>query len=311
MNGELHVVLGATGSVGKSVIEELQARKLKIRAVERSKTVKGIETIHADLLDFDQATYAITGATHVYLCIGLPYSALIWKEQWPLIMNNVISACEKAEARLIFLDNMYLYGPAPLSVPFNEKHTRNPVSEKGKTRKIISDMLLNAHESGRVKAVIGRSADFYGPNVINSPLYISFIERMLIGKAPQSLGKTNIKHTYSYTNDNGRALVTLALDDSTYGQEWHLPVSRAMTIDEIVVEINSVMNTNFKATLIPRIILKIMGIFIPNIKEVNEMLYQSDFIYIMNDEKFRKHFPDFKVTEFEIGIREMINSFKR
>jgi nucleoside-diphosphate-sugar epimerase len=226
-------------------------------------------------------------------------------------MTNVISACEKAGARLIFLDNMYLYGPAPLSVPFNEKHARNPVSEKGKTRKIISDMLLNAHESGRVKAVIGRSADFYGPNVINSPLYISFIERMLMGKAPQSLGKTNIKHTYSYTKDNGRALVQLALDDSTYGQEWHLPVSRAMTIDEIVVEINRVMNTNFKATIIPRVMLKIMGIFIPNIKEVNEMLYQSDFTYIMNDEKFRMHFPDFKVTEFEIGIKEMINSFKR
>jgi len=172
-------------------------------------------------------------------------------------------------------------------------------------------MLLNAHESGRVKAVIGRSADFYGPNVINSPLYISFIERMLMGKAPQSLGKKNIKHTYSYTKDNGRALVQLALDDSTYGQEWHLPVSRAMTIDEIVVEINRVMNTNFKATLIPRVMLKIMGIFIPNIKEVNEMLYQSDFTYIMNDEKFRIHFPDFKVTDFEIGIKEMINSFKR
>jgi hypothetical protein len=71
-------------------------------------------------------------------------------------------------------------------------------------------MLLNAHKNGRVKA-------------IDSQFYIVFLERMMQGKAPQWLGKPKIKHTYAYTIDNGKALVPLALDESTFGQTWHLP----------------------------------------------------------------------------------------
>ncbi|MBP2033323.1 nucleoside-diphosphate-sugar epimerase [Clostridium algifaecis] len=310
MNSELHVVLGAAGSVGKSVVEELQRRNFKIRAVERKKKINGVETVNADLLDLEQTTIALKDASYVYLCIGLPYNTKVWQEKWPIVMKNVISGCEQAQAKLIFLDNVYMYGPAPLNIPFTEMHSKKTISKKGMVRKIISDMILEAHSAGKIKAVIGRSADFYGPNVINSPLYVSFIERMLKGKAPQSLGKTNIKHTYSYTKDNGRALVTLAMDDSTYGQEWHLPVSKPITIDEIIVEINKVLNTDFKATVIPRVMLKLMARFMPSIKEIEEMLYQADYTYIMSDDKFRKYFPEFVVTDFETGIKQMINSFK-
>lgn len=310
MNTDLHVVLGAAGSVGQSVVEELQLRQLNVKAVVRTKTIKGVETVQADLMDLDQAIHVIAGASHVYLCIGLPYNAKIWKNQWPKIMENVIKACEKAQAKLIFLDNIYMYGPPPLNVPFTEDHLKEPASNKGKTRKIIRDMLMHAHEMGRVKAVIGRSADFYGPHVKNSPLYISFIERIIKGKSPQSLGKTDIKHTYSYVKDNGKALVSLALDESTYGQEWHLPVSEPLTVDEIVNEINHLLKSDFKATVVPRLMLKIMSTFISPVKEICELLYQNDYTYIMSDRKFRDHFPDFNVTDFKKGINEMINSFK-
>lgn len=309
MKQDLHVVLGAAGSVGQSVVEELQFRKFNIRAVVRTKSIKGVETVHADLLDLNQAICVIEGASYVYLCIGLPYNAKIWKNQWPKIMENVITACEKAQARLIFLDNVYMYGPPPLKVPFTEEHLKEPTSSKGKTRKIILDMLLHAHKMGRIKAVIGRSADFYGPNVKNSPLYISFIERIIKGKSPQSLGKTDIKHTYSHVKDNGKALVALALDESTYGQEWHLPVSEPLTTDQIVDEINHLLKSDFKATIVPRFMLKIMSIFISPVKEISELLYQNDDTYIMSDKKFRDHFPEFKATEFKKGISEMIFSF--
>lgn len=311
MNNELHVVLGAAGSVGQSVVEELQARNLKVRAVERRKKVNGVETVNADLLDLNQTIAAVKDATYIYLCIGLPYNTKIWQEQWPKIMSNVIRACEEVQANLIFLDNIYMYGPKPLRTPITELHSQDPPSEKGKVRKTIADALMAAHHSGRVKAVIGRSADFYGPHVVNSPLYVSFLERMLKGKKPQSLSKTNIKHTYAYTKDNGRALVALAMDHSTYGQVWHLPVSKPVTTDEVVSVYNHVLGTDFKVSVVPRFALSIMGVFIPGIREVMEMAYQMEHPYIMSDEKFRKHFPEFLVTDFENGIKEMIHSFMK
>lgn len=310
MKEELHVVLGATGAVGRSVVEDLQLRGHVVRAVERSKRFRGIETIHADLNDEKQTIQALKGASHVYVCIGLPYNAAIWEEQWPRIIQNVIQACEQNKARLIFLDNVYMYGPSPLDVPFTEKHERNPDSKKGKTRKLIAEMVMKAHHAGRIEAVIGRSADFYGPYAVNSLLYTTFVVRMLENKSPQAMGGMDVPHTYSYTKDVGKALVTLSLSPTTYGQEWHLPVSHPITVKDIVTELNDILGTNLNVTLIPRTVLKIMGLFVPIIKESNEMLYQIDTPYIMSDEKFRRQFPNFEVTRFDVGIREMVRSFQ-
>ena len=310
MNNNLHVVLGAFGATGQAVVKALISRNLKVRAVERRKTIPKIETVNADLLNLDQTVNAIKGATHVYLCVGIKYSSKVWMDEWPIIMENVISSCETANAKLIFFDNVYMYGPSPLKVLFDESNTQTPVSQKGTVRKKIADKLIEAHNSGRVKAVIGRSADFYGPNAVNSPFYIALLQRILLNKAPQSLGEINIKHTYSYSLDNGRALVALALDENTYGQVWHLPVSEPITIEEVVVKFNEILHTNFNVLMMPRFLLGIMGIFNPPIKEIKEMLYQFDEPYIMSYVKFKKHFPNFKVTTLDVGISAMLDSFK-
>lgn len=310
MSKELHVVLGASGAIGNAVVSELMLRNLSIKAVERSKEVKDVETIKADLIDLDQAKRAIAGASYVYLCVGIPYDTEKWLEQWPKVMKNIIAACESAKAKLIFFDNVYMYGPAPLIVPFDEMHPQFPPSQKGIARKRTLDLLLEAQQAGRIQAVIGRSADFYGPNAVNSAFYNSFLDRMLIGKAPQSLGKIDVKHTYAYSVDNGRALVTLALDDDTYGQAWHLPVGEPVTIIEVLEVFNKVMGSAYKVSAMPSWLLGIICKFVPIVKEVKEMLYQFNTPYIMNTEKFMKRFPDFKVTPLEEGIKAMVTSFK-
>lgn len=311
MEGELHLVLGATGAVGRVVVEELQVRGLAVKAVERTKTLQGVETIHADLLDPEQAKRAIIGASHVYVCIGLPYNSLVWERQWPPIIQNIIEACHQNEARLILLDNVYMYGPAPLDVPFTETHETKPGTKKGRTRHTVAAMVMEAHRIGKVRAVIGRAADFYGPFAVNSVLYTSFVKRVVASKSPQSMGPTNVPHTYSYTCDSGRALVELGLDDHVYGEVWHLPVSAPVTGDEIMKGLNEILDTRFTISVIPRWLLKTMGIFVPIVKESNEMLYQFDDPYVMSDLKFRGRFPDFDVTDFDTGLREMVRFFKK
>ncbi|MDF2883698.1 MAG: dependent epimerase/dehydratase family [Clostridiaceae bacterium] len=311
MKDELHVVLGASGAIGQAVISELKLKGLSIRAVYRTKRTAEIDAFNADLLNLNQTINAVKGAAYVYLCIGIPYKSKYWLSQWPKIMENVITACEKTRATLIFFDDVYMYGPSPLKVPFNESHNQSPVSEKGFARKKTSDLLMEAHNAGRIKAVIGRSADFYGPNAVNSSFYSGFLERMLLGKSPVSLSRINVKHTYAYTLDNGRALVALALDKETYGQVWHLPASEPVTIEEAVIKINHILCTNYKVLMIPGFIQPIIGLIVPIIKEAREMIYQFNNPYIIDFSKFKNHFPDFKVTSFDEGIKAMVNSFRK
>lgn len=311
MGNQLHTVLGASGASGMAVVQELQKRNLKVRAVQRSGKHTEIETINADLLKPQETLRAIEGSSHVYLCAAVPYNAKLWAKHWPLMMQNVIEACSKTEANLIFLDNVYMYGPAPLAVPFNETHPQQPVSKKGITRKQTASLLLDAFDRKKVKGVIGRSADFYGPNAVNSPFYVSFLQNMLKGKAPQSLVKPGIKHTYSYTVDNAKALVSLALSPETYGQVWHLPVGEPITIEELTERFNKELGTSFKTSFMPPVLQKALSVFIPIFKDLGEMLYQYDTEYNMSFDKFRKQFPNFVVTSYQQGIHEMVKSFRK
>ncbi len=311
MKSQIHTVLGASGATGQAVIKELQNRNLPCNAVERSKKVEGVETLKADLLNKNEAIKAIQNSAYVYLCVGLPYQSKVWKRDWPILMENVITACEKANAKLIFFDNVYMYGPEPLELPFNEEHQQNPNTKKGLARKQTADLLIKAIAEKRVNAVIGRSADFYGEFAVNSPFYISFLENMLKGKAPQVLGRKGVTHSFAYSGDNGRALVELALEDSTYGQVWHLPVGRPITFDMVNIMLNAELGTTYKLTYIPKMMRKILSIFIPPIREVEEMLYQFENPYEMNFDKFKKQFPNFKVTPYQEGLNKMVKSFKQ
>jgi nucleoside-diphosphate-sugar epimerase len=241
----------------------------------------------------------------------LEYSSKVWARDWPIVMDNVIYACEKSQSKLIFLDNIYMYGPVPLSVPFDESHPRSPSSQKGKVRKLISEMVLQANKQGRIKAIIARSADFYGPNVTNCALYPSLIENIINNKNPQSIGKLNVKHSYAYIPDLGKALVLLALEESCYGEVWHLPVSESITISEIIILINKILRTNFEVSYVPSILRKTLSLFISPLRELNEMMYQFDYDYVMSYDKFQKKFPKFKATQMEEGLRNMLTSFQK
>lgn len=304
MKKQIHTVLGANGAIGKAVIKELESRQLLIRKVSRKST-----KIQADLLRKEDAEKAIMGSSHVYLCIGLPYNAKVWESQWPKIMQNVIESCEKANANLIFLDNVYMYS-SPLPIPFNESTSQNPVSQKGKARKQTADLMIKALKENKIKGLIGRSADFYGEGAINSPFYISFLERMLQGKNPQTLVSGEAAHTYANVLDNGRALVELALNDDCYGEVWHLPVGEPITTYEMLTMFNEKLESNFSISVMPTLLKKILPIFIPVIKEAKEMEYQFDQKYIMSDAKFRRRFPDFKTSSYQDGVNRMVEWFK-
>ena len=46
----------------------------------------------------------------VYLLVGLKYARTIWEDLWPRVMSNAIEACKHAGAKLLFFDNVYMYG---------------------------------------------------------------------------------------------------------------------------------------------------------------------------------------------------------
>jgi nucleoside-diphosphate-sugar epimerase len=296
-----HVVLGEGGVIAQATCAALEARGLNVTLIGRA---------DADARYVKALQPHIDGASHVYLCIGLPYDGELWERDWPAIMWSVLTCCEKAGARLVFFDNIYMYGPPPLANPITEDHRQTPKTRKGRLRKTIADMALEAHLAGRVRTVIGRSADFYGPGAVNSPFYIKFLENILANKAAQTLMPKGPKHTYAYTADNGRALVQLALDEGAYGKAWHLPVGPAVTVEEMAKYFRRSLGQDFKISYLPPFIAKLLGLFNGTVREAVEMSYQFEHDYVLDWSPFRKRYPDFSVTPYKQGTKAMVEYFR-
>ena len=126
-------ILGAGGAIGNEVVKLLAARKLPFRLVGRNPVSKpgDTEVVSADLSDKDQTERAVAGSSVVFVLAGLKYDHKVWAELWPRIMANTIEACKRANARLIFFDNVYMYGR--VAGPMTEDTPFNPISKKAKS----------------------------------------------------------------------------------------------------------------------------------------------------------------------------------
>src|SRR5664279_1213056 len=231
----VHTLLGANGTIATELVPILQSNGLQVRLFSRNpKPVPGAETVSGDVLNREDVLQAVKGSDVVYLLVGLEYNKKIWKRSWPLIMRNTIDACKAAGARLIFFDNVYMYGRVRGSM--TESTPFNPCSVKGKIRAEIDEMLLKEMNSGSFKAMIATSADFYGPRTLKTSVVgIMIFEKMKKGKTAQWFVNAKQPHSFTYTPDAAIALYMLASDENAYGQTWHLPTAKpALTGTEFV-----------------------------------------------------------------------------
>jgi nucleoside-diphosphate-sugar epimerase len=302
----MQTILGSGGIIANHIAKSLPSYTSKVRLISRNpKAVVGNEElVSADLTSAEQVMKAVKGSEVVYLTAGLQYDIKVWQEQWPVLMQNVINACKENNAKLVFFDNVYMYGK--VIGPMTENSPFNPCSRKGEVRAKIATMILDEVAKGTLTALIARSADFYGPETYNSFLNVMAFENLKKGKSAQLMISKNLKHTFTYTPDAGKATALLGNTASAFNQTWHLPTdANALTGQQIVEIAAKELNTKAKIMVLPKIMIQLAGLFNPIIKESVEMLYQYDSEYIFDSGKFDKAFTFNKVLYAE-GIRNSV-----
>lgn len=302
----LQIILGAGGAVGTPLAAELYGSGARLRTVSRSGAgPEGADRARADLTDEGSVLRVVDEGSTVYLLAGLPYDRRVWREQWPRIMRNVVTACESKGARLVFFDNVYMYGK--VEGPMTEATPVRPTSAKGAIRAEITGFLQAEIAAGRIEATIARAADFYGPHSERSGVpSILVLQRLGAGRAAQVLVRADAKHSYTYTLDCARALPQLAGADDAYGQVWHLPTAHpALTGREFVEIAARELGVPARLTVTPRWQIRAAGVFSTLLREVGEMLYQDEADYVFDSSKFEQRFA-FTPTPYEQGIRETV-----
>lgn len=303
----MQTILGANGTIGSVLAKELAKYTDKVRLVSRN-PVKVNETdilFPADLTDQDMVDKAVDGSDVVYLVVGLEYKLGVWEDKWPKLMRATLDACIKHKARLVFFDNVYMYDIS--AIPhMTEDSQVNPPSKKGEVRRKIARMLMDEVKAGKVLALIARAADFYGPDNKNSFVTEVVYNNFKKGKAANWFMDADKKHSFTYTPDAAKATALLGNTEDAYNQVWHLPTDEnALTGRELIGLFASEMNVKAKISVMPMWLLRILGLFIPLLKEMPEMMYQYDSDYFFDSSKFDNRF-DFKKTTYQDGVREIV-----
>lgn len=306
----MQTVLGANGVIGVEVAKNLTQFTDRIRLVSRNprKVNPTDETAVADLTDAASTMNAVQGSDVAYLTAGLKYNINVWRIEWPVIMKNVIEACKKHNTKLVFFDNVYMYGK--VDGWMTEETPDHPISKKGEVRAAIAQMLMDEVKKGNLKALIARSADFYGQRTATSVVGMLVFENFKKGKKAQWLISDRFRHSHTYTPDAGKATALLGNSEKAFNQIWHLPTDRNVLTGRQFIEIVA-KEFGVEPTygILSKWMLQMAGLFNGTIRNSVEMLYQSESDYLFDSSKFGKAF-DFRTTTYEEGIRETVRCLK-
>jgi nucleoside-diphosphate-sugar epimerase len=304
-------ILGAGGVIANEVVKLLSARKQPFRLVARHARAvpAATEMISADLSDKDQAIRAVAGSSMVYLLVGLKYDHKLWAELWPRIMANTIEACKRSGAKLVFFDNVYMYGK--VSGAMTEETPFNPCSKKGEVRAKIATSLINEWKDGSLTAMIARAADFYGPETPNGLPNVLVFEPLAKNQKASWLANDSVPHSFTYTPDAARSLVTLAESESAWNQTWHVATTpNPPTGNEFIAMVAKELGVAPRYRVLRRPMVRLIGWFNPLVGEVYEMFYQNDSPYVFDSSKFASAFS-FSGTPYAEGIRATAASFQK
>lgn len=304
----MQTILGSGGAIGIELAKALTAYTSNIRLVSRhpQKVNPTDEVVAADVLKPEQLRRAVEGSDIVYVTAGFPYSYDVWKESWPLFIQNLLELCRERQCKLVFFDNVYMYDPQHLN-GMTEQTPVNPSSKKGALRADIVRMIQGEMEKGSLQALIARSADYYGPTIKGTSILTETVFKPLSqGKKANWLGSDRFRHSFTFTPDAGKATALLGNTPEAYGQVWHLPTaSDPMNGRQWVETVARHLEVQPSYRTVPKFMVKILGLFDQTMRETTEMMYQYDRDYVFDSSKIEQAF-DLTPTPYEEGIQQII-----
>lgn len=261
-----------------------------------------------DILDRDAVLAAATGANQIVVAIGFQYDGNVWRDAWPRAIGNILAAAEATGARVVFVDNLYMYGPQDR--PLREDMPLTDYGVKPAVRAAVTRQWMGAAGAGRVKFAALRAPDFYGPGVGPTSMFGDMgFGALAKGKPATLIIPPDQLHEFAYVPDIGRAVVTL-LDapDDAFGQAWHVPSAPTTTARKILSLGAAALGVKPRLTAIPMWTLPVLGLAMPVVKGFVEMKFAWDRPYRVDHSKFAKRFWG-DATPFEVGAVATARSF--
>jgi nucleoside-diphosphate-sugar epimerase len=297
-----NVIVGS-GPIGSAVAQFLVDQGDTVTMVTRSGRGPAhpqIKLVAADASDARRLSSLTDGAAALYNCANPKYTK--WQKLWYPMNDAMIAAAKSAGAVYVITGNLYGYGPQP-GGHMTESTSLAAVGRKGKVR---IKMWRDALNSG-VRTVEVRGSDYLGAGAVG--IFSSvLLPAMMKGRTAYVPGNPDLPHSFTYTGDMARAMVTLAADDRAYGQAWHAPTLPAITIRALADRYTDLTGQpRLKLRALPRFAMRTAGLVVPMAREMAEMDYQFYGPFHLDSTRTEDTFG-LKPSDLDVPMREIATS---
>ncbi len=248
-------VLGATGGLGRNVVDAALSRghavKALVRDPKRAKLPAEVSVVNGDATDLERVKEACA-AEVVFFCVNPPFSE--WASAFPPLLDAAIAGCRATGARLIFPGNVWIYGEVEPGVLIGESRAPSPSSVRGTLRAQMEKTLFT---SG-VDVLLVRLPEFYGPSVVT--LTARVFRAVLENQRLLWPGPLDRELEFVFMPDAAKALVAVAELGSAAPQRMHLPGSRS-TARGFVEQVSLAAKKSHRVVSVPSWVLALAGVF--------------------------------------------------
>jgi nucleoside-diphosphate-sugar epimerase len=129
---------------------------------------------------------------------------------------------------------------------------------------------------------------------------------VLAGRSAQLLVPPDLPHTYHYIPDVAAGLATLGTASDMLGRQWMLPCAPAVTTRELIVLIGRALGRDVAVSVMPRPVVSVARLFVPILRELDEMRYQWAVPFVVDDGQFQARFAQ-PATPLETAARETVD----
>lgn len=305
------IVLGAKGRFGRAASEAFYNAGWRVCTFARNWPVSSTDDryvqIEGDAFDLQAVTTAANGCDVIVNALNPPYQN--WKRDLPNLTATVIQAAKSSGATIMIPGNVYNYGQEMPPV-VDEGTPHKPTARKGMLREEMEEAYAVAADEG-VQTLILRGGDF-----IEREKTGNWFDTYIAAKVDKGVitypGPLDQKHAWAYLPDMARAMVLLADKRAqfavfdTFGFEGF-----SLTGSELVKTIEHLVGIPMQTKTMPWQIMRILGFFIPAIREVIEMRYLWQVPHKIDGSKLTAAIPEFRATPLDIAIEEALPLEKR
>jgi nucleoside-diphosphate-sugar epimerase len=232
-----------------------------------------VTTAQVEASDATAMTELAAGADVLVNAVNPPYTD--WDEKWPPMAAAFLAAAERTGAALLIVGNLYAYGHP--STPMIEGVTPEaPNGHKGRVRQKMWHDALDAHRSGRLRAVEIRASDYFGPGATAGMSYLNqyAIAPALAGKTARHIrGVMDAPHSWTYVSDIGRLAAAIAASDPTsdaWGRVWHVPTTPPRSLTDVANDVAAIAGVPARTPRPYPALVKTLMRAAPLIRELDE-----------------------------------------